>query len=99
MSAITQAELDDLILSGLPDDTPYVIEDVSRGFFSIARHSGGAVFNGRAYVYEPPTDRLIRKDVLKYIMQQRKAAEREARRAAKAGEQDMFDDPEAAACR
>jgi hypothetical protein len=45
--------------------TPYVIEGVSHGMFSVARHYGGASFNGSHYVYNPTNDTLVRDDVLK----------------------------------
>jgi hypothetical protein len=55
--------------------TPFGIRDVSQTQFSIARYSMGCTFNGDRYVYLPPTDELIRADVLKW----QKKAEKKAR--------------------
>jgi len=58
-------------LTGLDDcplhrKTPFGIEGVSQGQFSIARHYGGIKYNGDEYTYLPLTDELIRDDVLKW---------------------------------
>ena len=37
-------------------DAPYSIEGISRGFFSVARHSGGMKYQGFSYVYIPEHD-------------------------------------------
>jgi len=52
-------------IQALQRDTPYVIEGVSYGMFSIARHYGSASFNGSHYIYNPRDDTLVRDDVLK----------------------------------
>lgn len=61
-------------------NAPDEIHNVSHGILSVARYFGGAKFNGHSYVYDPTRDVLIRADVLKA----RKAAERKAKREAKA---------------
>ena len=71
-SHITQSELEALESSGLPKDTPFLIRGVSHTQFSIARHYGGATFNGWAYIYLPDTDELIRQDVMKWLNRHRK---------------------------
>lgn len=58
-------------LSGLENcplhrNTPFGIKNVSSSQFSIARHYGGIKYNGDSYTYLPPTDELIRDDVLKW---------------------------------
>jgi len=58
--------------------TPFGMQDVSRGMFSVARFSMGCVFNGDHYVYLPPTDELIRADVLKWQQKQKKAAKKKS---------------------
>lgn len=58
---------------GLHKRTPYVITDVSRTQFSVAKHYGGAIFNGDRYTYIPITDELIRDDVLKWKSKQERA--------------------------
>jgi len=45
--------------------TPDEIHNVSHTQFSIARHYGGCVHNGKEYVYFPDEDKLVRKDLLK----------------------------------
>jgi hypothetical protein len=49
-----------------------VIQDVSHGYFSIARYYGGCTLNGASYTYMPDTDELVREDVLKFIAKLRK---------------------------
>ena len=74
----------------LPQDTPYMITGVSKGFFSIARHSGGITYNGRFYVYNPATDELIRDDVLKLVESLRKLKVKVERAANKEKQQDLI---------
>ena len=47
---------------------------VSNTQLSIARHYGGIQFDGHSFTYIPATDELIRDDVLKFIVKQRRAA-------------------------
>lgn len=55
------------IAEKLPRDTPYAIQSVSQGMFSVARHYGGAKYNGASYTYIPETDELVRDDVVKAV--------------------------------
>lgn len=71
-SYLTESEIDQLQASKLPRDTPYLIGGVSHGYFSVARHYGGAKFQGKSYTYLPGTDELIRDDVLKWVTKLRK---------------------------
>lgn len=59
-------------IQSLPRETPYLIRNVSSGYFSTARHYGGCKYNGKSYTYIPTTDELIRDDVLKFVMNLRK---------------------------
>lgn len=76
MSHITETELLLLDLSDLPRDTPFLIRGVSHTQLSIARHYGGCTFQGKHYSYTPPTDELIREDVVRWLMKERKKAEK-----------------------
>jgi hypothetical protein len=40
-------------------DIPDEIRCVSYGIFSVARHYGGCIINGRNYVYLPEEDKLV----------------------------------------
>lgn len=84
MSHLTPEELDALQTSKLPRDTPYLIQGVSHGMFSIARHYGGAKYNGKFYSYVPTTDELIREDVVKWLAKRRTAAKKAGKAAAEA---------------
>lgn len=66
-SHMTEAEVAALVDSKLPRDAPFLIRGVSNGHLSIARYYGGCTFQGRHYVYVPPTDELIRRDVLGWL--------------------------------
>jgi hypothetical protein len=46
--------------------------NVSMTQLSIARHYGGINFNGKHFIYNPADDSLIREDVAKWIVKQRK---------------------------
>lgn len=71
-SHLTEPELKALDESKLSRATPFMITGVSNSQFSIARHYGGLTFNGSEYVYVPPTDELIRADVVKWLTKRRK---------------------------
>ena len=58
-------QLDGLDNCPLHKRNPFGIRNVSQTQFSIARYSGGCTLNGDHYIYIPPTDELIRADVLK----------------------------------
>lgn len=70
-SYLLESEVEALQSSGLHRKTPYVIQDVSRSQFSIARHFGGATFNGDHYDYVPTFDELIREDVVQWLLKHR----------------------------
>lgn len=72
-SHLTAAEELALSQSGLHQRTPYVIRGVRQSQLSIARHSGGCGVNGAYYTYVPPTDELIRDDVVRWLKRWRKA--------------------------
>lgn len=82
MSHLTQSEIDALQLSKLDRDTPFVINGVSNGQLSIARHYGGCTFRctfqGKKYIYMPLTDELIRDDVVKWLEKYRKRKKKQA---------------------
>lgn len=73
-SYLSESEVDALQSSGLHRKTPFVIQDVSRSQLSIARHFGGAKFNGDHYDYIPPTDELVREDVVQWLLKRREIA-------------------------
>ena len=72
MSYLTQQEIDALQVSELHRKTPFLIANCQTSVFSIARHYGGARYQGYEYVYIPTTDELIRQDVLKWLAKYRK---------------------------
>ena len=51
---------------------PYALCNVSRGFFSIARHYGGLTYQGCHYTYIPGHDECVRDDVLRLVTKLRK---------------------------
>ena len=67
-----KSQLEGLENCPLHKRTPYGMTDVKFGYFSIARHYGGITFNKEHYTYIPPTDELIRDDVLKWKQKQTK---------------------------
>ena len=66
--------LDGLDNCPLHTRNPFLIRNVSKTQFSIARYSGGCTLNGDRYVYLPQTDELIRADVLKLKKKAQKSA-------------------------
>ena len=56
----------------LDRETPLAIGNVSYGFFSIARFSGGVEYKGKYYVYVHPIDAVIREDVHRWVMKEMK---------------------------
>ena len=66
-----QLLLDDLIAGGKPQ---LIHKNVSHGYLSIARYSGGVRINECYYVYNPVTDELLREDAVKALAKMRKAA-------------------------
>lgn len=76
MDTLTQDELDALQASTLHRKTPYIIQNVSRGYFSIARYYGSASIKGSSYIYNPTSNELVRDDVLKWLVKHRKTREK-----------------------
>lgn len=72
-SFLSDDEVEALQTSALSRDAPYLVTGVSRSQFSLARHYGGIRYNGQHYTYIPPTDELIRADVLKWVKARRRA--------------------------
>lgn len=71
-SHLTDEELAALQSSPLSRKTPYLMQGVSIGVFSVARYYGGIRYNGQSYTYLPETDELIRDDVIKWLAKYRK---------------------------
>ncbi len=69
-SYLTEAEID--ACQKLHKKTPFLICGVTQTHLSIARHYGGIRYNGDSYTYMPPTDELVRDDVLKLVTKLRK---------------------------
>lgn len=70
---ITPDELASLKLENkLHRRSAWLYRGVSQTQLSIARHCGGISVNDESYVYCPPTDELIRGDVLKALGKLRK---------------------------
>lgn len=55
---------------------PLAIGNVSYGFFSIARYSGGVQYQGEYYIYVPPIDAVIRADVHLWAMKEMKKTDK-----------------------
>lgn len=83
MSYLTDEEITELNASDLSRATAFAMRNVSSGFFSVARHYGGAKINGASYTYFPESDELIRDDVLQWITKRRKAQKRSRVEAAR----------------
>ena len=70
---------DEILTLGLTTDmhqrSAWLYRDVSQTQLSIARYTMGCKINGESYVYCPPTDELIRSDVLKAVQKLRKQHE------------------------
>jgi hypothetical protein len=60
---------------------PYALCNVSRGFFSVARHYGGLTFQGCDYTYMPWHDECVRDDVLRLVTSLRKLKAKQAKSA------------------
>jgi muramoyltetrapeptide carboxypeptidase LdcA involved in peptidoglycan recycling len=59
---------------GIRSDDTIGWRDISMTQLSIARHYGGAKFNGKTFTYFPADDSLWRDDVVQAVQKQRKAA-------------------------
>lgn len=77
-SFLSEDEVNALVTSNLRADTPYLIRGVSHTMFSTARYAGGAKYNGNSYTYLPPSDELIRDDVLKFVNKLRRKAKKKS---------------------
>ena len=73
-SFLTQTEIDALQKTELSRKAPFAVAGVRHGVFSVARHFGGATYKGWGYKYFADTDELIRRDVVKWVMRQRRFA-------------------------
>lgn len=73
LSTLTSEDLDALRKSKLPYRPPYMIQDVSRTFFSPARYYIRIKFEGHHYTYFRESDTLIREDVLRWLEDRQKA--------------------------
>lgn len=71
---LTEEELSALKRTELSRKTPFAIQHVSMGVFSVARHFGGATYHGWGYKYFPATDELVRHDVVKWAERRRRFA-------------------------
>ena len=71
--AVASSDLLGVEACGLHRRTPYGMTNVSMTQLSIARYYGGITFNGDSYTYLPHTDELIRDDVLKWKLKQKRA--------------------------
>lgn len=69
----------------------WLYQAVSQTQLSIARHYGGAQVNGEHYVYCPPTDELIRGDVLKALGKLRKRRDALDKLAADAQQMGLYE--------
>lgn len=81
MSYLTPEEL--AACQALDRGTPYVITNVSHTQLSVARHYGGITYQGRRYIYVPPSDELVRWDVLRLVGKLRTLQRKKARTEAK----------------
>lgn len=71
-SSLSDADIDALQGSDLSIKAPFLMRNVSNGMFSVARHYGGAKFQGFNYTYNPEFDELVRSDVLKFLAKLRR---------------------------
>lgn len=69
----------------------WLYQCVSQTQLSIARHYGGITVNGEHYVYCPPTDELIRGDVLKALSKLRKRRDALDKMAADAQQMGLYE--------
>lgn len=69
----------------------WLYQCVSQTQLSIARHYGGITVNDESYVYCPPTDELIRGDVLKALGKLRKRRDAPDKLAADAQQMGLYE--------
>ena len=91
-SHITPDEWAALKLDGkLHQRSAWLYQRVSQTQLSIARHYGGIAVNDESYVYCPPTDELIRGDVLKALGKLRKSRDALDKLAADAQQMGLYE--------
>ena len=91
-SHITPDEWAALKLDGkLHQRSAWLYQRVSQTQLSIARHYGGITVNDESYVYCPPTDELIRGDVLKALGKLRKRRDALDKLAADAQQMGLYE--------
>ena len=90
MSYLTESELDALQLTDLSRAAPFLIGHVKSGYFSVARHYGGAKYNGWHYTHIPTTDELVRDDVIKWVQRKRRFDALQAKAEAVQEQVDIF---------
>ena len=90
MSYLTESELEALQLTDLSRETPFLIGHVKSGYFSVARIAMGAVIQGWHYTYMPPTDELVRDDVVKWVQRKRRFDALKAKAEAVQEQVDIF---------
>ena len=83
-SHISEQELAKFRLTFPPEKPWYIITGVSTSIFSPCRHCGGGRIEGAEYVYCPPTDELIRGDLLVFAQKLRREAAKAERARLKA---------------
>lgn len=90
-SHVTEAELAAINASHLDfTNSPAIIRGVSQSQFSVARHYGGCRAHGTDYVYVPPSDELIRADVIKLLAKIRKESARKKKAEMTEKQQTLF---------
>lgn len=90
MSYLTESELEALQLTDLSRAAPFLIVRVKTTQLSVARHYGGATFNGWHYTYIPTTDELVRDDVIKWVHRKRRFDALKAKAEAVQEQVDIF---------
>jgi hypothetical protein len=82
-------------LADIPKDcplhrkTPYGIQGVSSGMFSVARHYGGIQYKGDHYIYLQHSDELIRDDVYRFVRKHQQQARKDARKTMNQQQQEL----------
>jgi hypothetical protein len=86
-SYFTELEYADLLISDIDKTIPLAIAHVSKTQFSVARYSGGCIYQRKRYIYNYQTDELIRDDVMKAVGKMRRAAKKAEKKPV---EMDLF---------
>ena len=90
MSYLTESEIEALQLTDLSRAVPFLIVRVKSTQFSVARIAMGAVIQGWHYTYMPPTDELVRDDVVKWVQRKRRFDALKAKAEAVQEQVDIF---------